>query len=132
MFWNSEDDLPFVNETWENGIFSITNCGNNTAHKIQLKIFAEGYEVANKNITSLKKDDVMYLQVSIDPELEFKSTLKLSISFMDSFFNFYEQSYYIFTSQSQMSTNYCSGPKITKHNTNITFHLDEMKKEENK
>ncbi|MBR5156311.1 MAG: hypothetical protein IKW59_00910 [Clostridia bacterium] len=93
--WAPPDKIPIIDKEKLPGFFSIINCGNNTAHQVKLKAIVNGNTYNDEKVHSIKKDDEIYLYLSISNEAKLTGDLILQLRFFDCFQNVYEQSFLI-------------------------------------
>lgn len=100
--WAPFDKVPIIDKGKLPGFFSIVNCGNNTAHQVKLNITVNGQNYKDEKVYSIKKDDEIYLYLSISNNSKLTGDLILKLRFFDCFQNVYEQSFLIKEWQNSM------------------------------
>lgn len=93
--WIPNDKWPVIEKGSEDRIFSITNCGNNTAHQVKLSVTIGTKEYTCEKSNSLKKDDEIYFYFGLNNNIDINDKIILSIRYFDSFQNVYMQKFEI-------------------------------------
>lgn len=91
--WVADGMYPVVERGKEGAVWSIVNCGNNTAHQVKLSLTINGEKRDNEKATSIKKDDEIFVHIGIDPSISLGEGAVFSIRYFDSFQNVYLQEY---------------------------------------
>ena len=100
--WIPADKVPAIDKASLPKFISLINCGNNTAHQVKLKMKIGSKEYGDEKVTSVCKDDELFLYLSINPSVTIDEDMILTIRFFDCFQNVYEQSFLIKDYQGSM------------------------------
>lgn len=91
--WAPINLYPVMENGYEDRVFSIVNCGNNTAHQVKFYILIGNDRYVCEKAASILKDDEIYFYVSVGRAIVFDAIL--CIRYFDSFQNVYEQRFSI-------------------------------------
>ena len=125
--WMPADKIPVIEKSSLSKVISLVNCGNNTAHQVKLKMRIGEKEYGDEKVSSVVKDDEIFLYISINPMVEFDDDMVLLVHFLDCFQNIYEQSFLIREYNGSMIVKTCSNIKLISKSTSMTISLQEDK-----
>lgn len=96
--WIPTEKHPIIEKGTENRIFSIVNCGNNTAHQVKISICIGDKCYSSEKSSSVQKDDEIFFYFGLNQEVTVDEKIILIIRFFDCFQNVYEQKFEIINS----------------------------------
>lgn len=125
--WASANKQLAVEKNKLSNFISLINCGNNTAHQVKLtmKIGNDKKIYIDEKVTSVKKDNEIFLYLSLNSHSKINSDLFLQLSFYDCFQNIYEQDFHITNTSEAILVKSYSDIKLTKKSNCMNLQLQD-------
>lgn len=93
--WQPNNKYPVIPKEYIDRLYSIVNCGNNSAHQVKLTIKIGDKLYASEKTTSVPKDKEIFFYFGCSNGTNLPDDVSLCIRFFDCFQNVYEQRFKI-------------------------------------
>lgn len=122
--WVPDNQCPVIEKIRLSNFISLVNCGNNTAHQVKLSMKIDNKLYKDKKAISVKKDDEIFLYISLSPDIEITNDITLQLNFYDCFQNVYEQCFCIKNMQEDIVIKTYSDVKLIKRSNCMNLQLN--------
>ena len=119
--WQPVDMYSVIPKGEENRVFSIINCGNNTAHQVKLSIDVKGQNYPFERASSVGKDQEIYFYLGIENDYAVDEDIILNLRFYDCFQNVYAQKFQIVNGKECVYLKTYSDVQLEKVNSSMLF-----------